>query len=402
MIVLVVHPPHRGQTARSSRWNLDAGLILGAIARADGHALHLPRVRDRRRLARGPAPRGCRSRARSRSWLRRCRRTRARGQTFAYWLHVLIVLTFLNYLPYSKHIHLLGALPNIFFAQPRASGGMDLPKLESRGRERSGASASSSSSRGRACWTATRAPSARAARTTARRTTPARTCRRCSSSTTSATRCSIASQLRDEIARAEEQVIAASPSFGDHTRITPACTDSRGSASASAKAELETMPQADRRPRPRRHAVGVHDVRRVPGGVPGVHRAPAEDPADAPEPGARAREDAVGAAAHVIATSSGSRTRGASRNDQRMDWAKGLNVPTIEDHPEPEYILWVGCAGAFDNRIKKQTRAMVKVLHAAGVDYAVLGHRRRARAIRRGAPATRCCSRCSPSRMSRR
>ena len=43
-------------------------------------------------------------------------------------------------------------------------------------------------------------------------------------------------------------------------------------------------------------------------------------------------------------------------------------------NPDPEYILWVGCAGAFDSRIIKQTRAMVKVLNAAGVDYAVLGH----------------------------
>jgi Fe-S oxidoreductase len=61
-------------------------------------------------------------------------------------------------------------------------------------------------------------------------------------------------------------------------------------------------------------------------------------------------------------------------NDQRMDWANGLDVPTIEDNADPEYILWVGCAGAFDNRIIKQTRAMVKLLDAAGVDYAVLGH----------------------------
>jgi len=60
--------------------------------------------------------------------------------------------------------------------------------------------------------------------------------------------------------------------------------------------------------------------------------------------------------------------------DQRMDWAEGLDVPTIEDKPNPEYILWVGCAGAFDQRIRKQTQAMVKILNAAGVDYAVLGH----------------------------
>jgi Fe-S oxidoreductase len=61
-------------------------------------------------------------------------------------------------------------------------------------------------------------------------------------------------------------------------------------------------------------------------------------------------------------------------NDTRMDWANGLEVPTIEDNPDPEYILWVGCAGAFDSRIIKQTRSMVKLLDAAGVDYAVLGH----------------------------
>jgi Fe-S oxidoreductase len=57
-----------------------------------------------------------------------------------------------------------------------------------------------------------------------------------------------------------------------------------------------------------------------------------------------------------------------------MDWANGIEVPTIEDNPDPEYILWVGCAGAFDARIIKQTRAMVKILATAGVDYAVLGH----------------------------
>src|SRR5262249_51508313 len=46
-----------------------------------------------------------------------------------------------------------------------------------------------------------------------------------------------------------------------------------------------------------------------------------------------------------------------------------------EDKPNPEYLLWVGCAGAFDQRIRKQTQAMVKILNAAGVDYAVLGHK---------------------------
>jgi Fe-S oxidoreductase len=59
--------------------------------------------------------------------------------------------------------------------------------------------------------------------------------------------------------------------------------------------------------------------------------------------------------------------------DKRMDWADGLGVPTLDDHPDAEYLLWVGCAGAFDDRIKKQTRALVEVMREGGVDFAVLG-----------------------------
>ncbi|MES1158083.1 MAG: (Fe-S)-binding protein [Haliangium ochraceum] len=59
--------------------------------------------------------------------------------------------------------------------------------------------------------------------------------------------------------------------------------------------------------------------------------------------------------------------------DKRMDWADGIGVPTLDDHPDAEYLLWVGCAGAFDDRIKKQTRALVEVMREGGVDFAVLG-----------------------------
>jgi Fe-S oxidoreductase len=59
--------------------------------------------------------------------------------------------------------------------------------------------------------------------------------------------------------------------------------------------------------------------------------------------------------------------------ERRLEWAEGLDVPTLEQKPNPEYLLFVGCAGAFDDRIKKTMRALVEVLHAAKVDFAVLG-----------------------------
>ena len=58
---------------------------------------------------------------------------------------------------------------------------------------------------------------------------------------------------------------------------------------------------------------------------------------------------------------------------ERMKWAEGLGVPTIDENPEPEYLWWVGCAPSTDNRAQKTTRAFAKILNHAGVDYAVLG-----------------------------
>ncbi|GAV22676.1 heterodisulfide reductase-related iron-sulfur binding cluster [Carboxydothermus pertinax] len=60
----------------------------------------------------------------------------------------------------------------------------------------------------------------------------------------------------------------------------------------------------------------------------------------------------------------------------RADWAEGLDVPILgemENPEEIEYLYWVGCAGSFDERNKKVSRALVKILKAAGVKFAILG-----------------------------
>ena len=60
---------------------------------------------------------------------------------------------------------------------------------------------------------------------------------------------------------------------------------------------------------------------------------------------------------------------------ERGDWAKGLDV-TIVDPGEPftaEYLYWVGCAGSFDDKNKKVTQAMAKLLRRAGISVAILG-----------------------------
>lgn len=63
----------------------------------------------------------------------------------------------------------------------------------------------------------------------------------------------------------------------------------------------------------------------------------------------------------------------------RLDWAKGLDfeVPVVgadvESAADVEYLFWVGCAGAYEDRAKRTTRAVAELLHAAGVSFAVLG-----------------------------
>lgn len=59
--------------------------------------------------------------------------------------------------------------------------------------------------------------------------------------------------------------------------------------------------------------------------------------------------------------------------EDRMNWAEGMDVPTIADNPDAEYLLFVGCAGAYSDASKKTTRALVRVLQAANVSFAVLG-----------------------------
>jgi ferredoxin len=59
--------------------------------------------------------------------------------------------------------------------------------------------------------------------------------------------------------------------------------------------------------------------------------------------------------------------------ESRMVWAEGLDVPTVNETDDFEVLYWVGCAGSFEPRAQQIARALVQVLHAAGVNFAVLG-----------------------------
>jgi Fe-S oxidoreductase len=57
----------------------------------------------------------------------------------------------------------------------------------------------------------------------------------------------------------------------------------------------------------------------------------------------------------------------------RANWAEGLDVKTMAEDPECEYLFWVGCAGSFDSRYQKVSQTIVKLFNKAGVSFRILG-----------------------------
>ena len=135
--------------------------------------------------------------------------------------------------------------------------------------------------------------------------------------------------------------------------------------------------RAGRRDRPRR-AVVVHHLRRLRRAVPGGHRAHRPHRRHAPLPGA----DRVGVpdrAARAVQEPGeqgqpvGHERLGPTRLDRRGRLRRPGRRRGRRQLDGYEYLFWVGCAGAFEDRAKKTTQAVAELLHMAGVEFAVLG-----------------------------
>lgn len=65
-------------------------------------------------------------------------------------------------------------------------------------------------------------------------------------------------------------------------------------------------------------------------------------------------------------------------NEDRLKWMEAdpsLVVKTVEQNPDFEILYWIGCAGTFDQRAQKITRAFTKILNKAEINFAVLGNK---------------------------
>ncbi len=268
----------------------------------------------------------------------------------SWWAHVVILLAFLNYLLYSKHSHIIAALPNIYFRELGQRGVLPKLNLEADDIAATGVVQGwkdftwKSQLDGFACTECARCTNSCPAYNTGKPLSPMQV------STTCATICG------------------------------PTCRTSARSMrwwNGSSTGAPRPMPSA--RTSPSSEAV---PPKRCSGRAPPAAPARRSAPCSSISPGRSCRCGRTWCWFRKRCRRISARTfTNLERNgnpwgigaDKRLDWAEGMDVPTLDDWPNAEYLLWVGCAGAFDDRIKKQTRALVEVMREGGVDFAVLG-----------------------------
>ncbi len=255
------------------------------------------------------------------------------------WAHVLLILSFLAYLPYSKHLHIATAAINVWFGRTRARGRLEPLRFDEEDEEklRFGAGTIADLTWKEmldtfSCTECGRCQDACPAFTTGKALSPKL----------------LIMALRD-------QVFAQGPALlaGARDELEPlvptAVSDEVVWDCVTCGACVEACPVSIE------HVDHIVDLRR--------HLTMVESrfPAEA-EPMLRDVERA-------------SNPWGRAQSE-RADWAAGLDVRVLAPGDEPpEYLYWVGCAASFDERARRAAQSTAKLLTAAGVDFAILGPR---------------------------
>jgi Fe-S oxidoreductase len=261
-----------------------------------------------------------------------------------WWIHLGDLLFFGNYLPYSKHFHILTSIPNIFFMNLAPMGKLKTVDLENT--ERFGAS--------------------RVEDLTWKSMLDGYTCTECG-------RCRVVcptaltgkpldpkvfiGDVRDAVYEATPGILAAASSGNGDAAAEGQRKDLIGGwisedtiwactmcGFCTTACPVFIVPAVDKIAEMRRYL--VLDKAEFPKEVQNAFR--------------------------------GMETNGNPWNisaSSRADWAKGLPVATMSqvEGVEFEVLFWVGCAGSYEDRAKRVSKALVEILNAAGVSFAILG-----------------------------
>jgi Fe-S oxidoreductase len=255
------------------------------------------------------------------------------------WAHVLIILSFLAYLPHSKHLHIVTAAVNVFFGHTRPGGRLEPLRFEGPEEEmRFGAGTV-----GDLTW---------------KQTVDAFSCTECG-------RCQdvcpafntgkelspklLIMALRDQVFADGPQLLRGEQGFEPLPLVPGAVSDDVVWDCVTCGACVRECPVSIE------HIDHIVDLRRhlvmVDSRFPGEAEQMLRDVERASNPWGKPQTE-------------------------RADWAERLGVRVLEPgDPPPEVLYWVGCAASFDERARTAAESTAKLLQAAGVDFAILGPR---------------------------
>lgn len=289
------------------------------------------------------------------------------GYQVSWWIHALLILAFLNYLPYSKHLHVATSLINVFFSNtsgPRQVGVMRPMDLEAPDAEQFGAADVEHLSwknllDGYSCTECGRCTAACPANITGKVLSP-----------------------RKIVVNVRQRLMEKGPVVtGDWMEFTqPRLVHGEGAdaGAATATAALEN--------RLLDNYITDEELWQCTSCRACVQECPvAIDQLDVIMEMRRNLVLMESRFPEEVRPAFDSMERNGSpwafSPTERAAWAQGMDIPTMGELRErgerPDVLFWVGCMGSFDDRARKITVAFARVMHAAGIRFAILGQEER-------------------------
>jgi Fe-S oxidoreductase len=257
---------------------------------------------------------------------------------FFWWMHILLIFGFLNYLPYSKHLHILSSIPNVFFANldPIRNTVKKL-NLDDENADTFGVADIDQFSwkqilDGYSCTECGRCTSVCPANTVGKSLSP-----------------------RDIIVDIRKRTLEKAPlilegktegELFEKTLVHNYITDIQLWECTTCMACVQECPVMIE------HVDSIVDMRR------NLVLTESEFPAGLNP---------------VFKSLETNFSPWAFNPADRAEWAEGMNIKSMAEDKDGEVLFWVGCAGSFDDRYKKVSKAFATIMQKAGVDFRILG-----------------------------
>lgn len=257
-----------------------------------------------------------------------------------WWLHILLVLGFLNYLPFSKHLHILTSIPNVYFSSLKPKGRLNPISFENiENVERFGVLDVEDLTwkqifDGYTCTECGRCTSACPANLTGKPLSPRE----------------IIISIRKRTMEKAPSILNLAPKTDEiesKTLVFNYITEDELWACTTCMACVQECPVMIE------HVQTIVDMRRYL--VLTESKFPSE-------------------LSTTFRNLENNFTPWAFSHSTRGEWAQGLDIKTLAEDNSVEYLLWVGCAGSFDARYRKVAIAVAKLLKLAGVSFGILGN----------------------------